>query len=220
MAIITSIAGPSGSGKTRSFMNLDWNKTFVIRPNRKPFSFPNSAALTKPWDKETKTGNFMYLDNYSMINAVMAAIVEHGKKVIIIDDSTHLLLKDTMDTAKEKGFEKFMNSALNYYNLIVAAQNLPEDVRVYIVNHVDTDANGEEIVKVTGGKFITEKIDIPSMLTVALRAIKTNDGYKFKTQSSGRDFYKSPEGLFGEEYIENDLRVVDDAICKYWGIED
>ena len=31
------------------------------------------------------------------------------------------------------------------------------------------------------------------MLTVALRAIKTKDGYKFKTQSSGRDFYKSPE---------------------------
>ena len=31
------------------------------------------------------------------------------------------------------------------------------------------------------------------MLTVALRAIKTKDGYKFKTQSNGRDFYKSPE---------------------------
>lgn len=220
MAIIVSIAGPSGSGKTRSFMNLDWNKTFVIRPNRKPFSFPNSAALTKPWDKETKTGNFMYLTDYGMINAVMAAIVEHGKKIIIIDDSTHLLLKETMDTAKEKGFEKFMNSALNYYNLFVAAQNLPDDIRVYIINHVDTDANGEEIVKVTGGKFITEKIDVPSLVTVALRAMKTKDGYKFKTQSSGRDFYKSPEGLFAEEYIDNDLRLVDDGICAYWGIQD
>lgn len=103
MGIITSISGPSGSGKTRSLMNLPWDKTFVIRPNRKPFSFPNSAALTKPWDKETKTGNYMYLTDYSMINAVMNAIVEHGKKIIIIDDSTHLLLKETMDTAKEKG---------------------------------------------------------------------------------------------------------------------
>lgn len=218
MAIVISLAGPSGSGKTRSFMNLDWDKTFVIRPNKKPFSFPNSATLTKPWDKETKTGNYMYLTDYGMINAVIAAIVEHGKKIIIIDDSTHLLLKETMDTAKEKGYEKFMNSALNYYNLLVAAQNLPDDVRVYIINHIDTDQNGEEIVKVTGGKFITEKIDVPSMLTVALRAMKTKDGYKFKTQTSGRDFYKSPEGMFDEEYIDNDLRVVDDAICKYYGI--
>lgn len=218
MGIITSISGPSGSGKTRSLMNLPWDKTFVIRPNRKPFSFPNSAALTKPWDKETKTGNYMYLTDYSMINAVMNAIVEHGKKIIIIDDSTHLLLKETMDTAKEKGFEKFMNSALNYYNLLTAAQNLPDDVRVYIVNHVDTDANGEEIIKVTGGKFITEKIDVPSLLTIALRATKTKDGYKFKTQSSGRDFYKSPEGMFSEEYIDNDLAIVDKAICAYYGI--
>jgi hypothetical protein len=201
-------------------MNLDWNKTFVIRPNRKPFSFPNSANLVKPWDKETKTGNYMYLTDYAMINAVITAIVEHGKKIIIIDDSTHLLLKETMDTAKETGFTKFMNSALNYYNLFATAQNLPDDVRVYIINHVDTDANGEEIIKVTGGKFITEKIDVPSMLTIALRSIKTKDGYKFKTQSSGRDFYKSPEGLFTEEYIDNDLALVDNAICNYWGIQD
>lgn len=114
--------------------------------------------------------------------------------------------------------EKFMNSALNYYNLLTAAQNLPDDVRVYIVNHVDTDANGEEIIKVTGGKFITEKIDVPSLLTIALRATKTKDGYKFKTQSSGRDFYKSPEGMFSEEYIDNDLAIVDQAICAYYGI--
>ena len=218
MAIVTSIAGPSGSGKTRSFMNLDWTKTFVIRPNRKPFSFPGSAEKTKPWDKETKTGNYMYLTDYGMINAVMQAIIEHGKKIIIIDDSTHLLLKETMDTAKEKGYEKFMNMALNYYRLFEVAQELPDDVRVYIINHVDTDQNGEEIIKVTGGKFITEKLDVPSMLTVALRAIKTKDGYKFKTQSSGRDFYKSPEGLFSEEYIDNDLAIVDKAICEYYGI--
>lgn len=220
MAIVTSIAGPSGSGKTRSFMNLDWNKTFVIRPNRKPFSFPGSAGLTKPWDKETKTGNYMYLNDYGIINAVMQAVIEHGKKIIIIDDSTHLLLKETMDTAKEKGFEKYMNLALNYYKLFEVAQELSDDIRVYIINHVDVDANGEEIVKVVGGKFITEKLDVPSMLTIALRAMKTKDGYKFKTQSSGRDFYKSPEGLFSEEYIDNDLKIVDDAICNYYGIKD
>lgn len=57
------------------------------------------------------------------------------------------------------------------------------------------------------------------MLTVSLRAIKTKDGYKFKTQSNGRDFYKSPEEMFKEEYIENDLKIVDDAIKEYYGIQ-
>lgn len=218
MSILTSIAGPSGAGKTRSFKNLNWDETFIIRPNRKPFSFPGAGEL-KAWNSETKTGHYIYSTDYATINAVLAKLPEYGKKVIIIDDSTHLLLKETMDTAKEKGYEKFVNSALNYYNLLIAAQSLPDDIRVYIINHVDLDQNGEEIVKVTGGKLITEKIDVPSMLTVALRAQKTKDGYVFRTQSNGRDFYKSPEMMFKEEYIENDLKIVDDAICSYYGIE-
>ena len=218
MSILTSIAGPSGSGKTRSFKNLNWDETFVIRPNRKPFSFPGSGAL-KPWDSETKTGHYIYSTDYKTINAVLSKLADYGKKVVIIDDSTHLLLKQTMDTAKEKGYEKFTDAALNYYNLLIASQSLPDDVRVYIINHIDTDADGDEIVKVIGGRFITEKIDVPSLLTISLRAIKTKDGYKFKTQSNGRDFYKSPEEMFKEEFIDNDLKIVDDAIKEYYGIQ-
>ena len=218
MSILTSIAGPSGSGKTRSFKNLNWDETFVIRPNQKPFSFPGSGVLKK-WDSATKTGHYIYSTDYSAIIQVLHALPEYGKKVIIIDDSTHLLLKQTMDTAKEKGYDKFTDAALNYYNLLIAAQSLPEDVRVYIINHIDTDSDGDEIVKVIGGRFITEKIDVPSLLTVSLRATKTKEGYKFRTQSSGRDFYKSPEDMFKEEYIENDLKLVDDAIKEYYGIQ-
>lgn len=143
---------------------------------------------------------------------------EYGKKVVIIEDSTHILLNETMSTAMDKGFEKYMQSALNFYNMIKTASNLPDDVRVYMISHVDTDANGEEIIKITGGKFITEKIDVPSLATIALGAVKTKDGYMFKTQSSGRDFYKSPKGLFDSEYIPNDLGAIDASIKEYYGL--
>ena len=33
------------------------------------------------------------------------------------------------------------------------------------------------------------------------------------------DITKSPMGLFEEEYIPNDLQVVDDAIKDYYGIK-
>ena len=59
----------------------------------------------------------------------------------------------------------------------------------------------------------------PVTFTISLRAIKTKDGYKFKTQSNGRDFYKSPEEMFKEEFIDNDLKIVDDAIKEYYGIQ-
>ena len=216
MAIFTIIAGKSGSGKSASMETINWDETFVIRPNRKPFPF--SSKGIKAWDKETKTGNFLYTDDYPMIQAVLAKLPEYGKKIVIIEDSTHILLKETMDTALEKGYDKFMHAALNFYNMIKTASELPDNVRVYMISHVDSDANGEEIIKITGGKFITEKIDVPSLATIALGAVKTKEGHMFRTQSSGRDFYKSPKGLFDSEFIPNDLGAIDKAIVEYYGI--
>ena len=193
-------------------------KTFIIRPNRKPLPFKSREI--KAWDKETKTGNFIYSTDYGQINAVLKKLPEYGKKIVILEDSTHLLLKETMDTALETGYAKFAIAAKNFYDLMITASELPDDIRVYMFSHVDENINAEEVIKVTGGKMISEKIDPPSLATLALRAKKTNDGYKFVTQSSGRDFYKSPEDMFEDEVIPNDLKLVDDAIKDYYGIED
>lgn len=86
------------------------------------------------------------------------------------------------------------------------------------MNHVESDANGETKVK-TIGKMLDEKVDIPSFLTVCLGASKNKDGYKFRTQTTGKDFYKSPEDMFKDELIDNDLKIVDDTIKEYYGIE-
>jgi hypothetical protein len=68
-------------------------------------------------------------------------------------------------------------------------------------------------------KLITEKIDVPSLLTIALKAEKIKDKYYFKTQSNGRSFHKSPEDMFTSEMIDNDLNEVDRKICDYYGID-
>ncbi|MEA1999604.1 MAG: hypothetical protein U9N61_09845, partial [Euryarchaeota archaeon] len=75
IALITSISGPSGSGKTHSFKNLNWDETFVFRPNRKPFSFPKSHLVAKPWNSKRKTGNFTYIEDYSSIFSRMQKLV-------------------------------------------------------------------------------------------------------------------------------------------------
>jgi hypothetical protein len=219
MAIVASLSGESGTGKSRSQKNMHWGSTFVIRPNRKPFPWKFADAPLKAWDSKEKTGNFIYLTDYAKINAVMTKLPEYGFTKIIIEDSTHLLLEEYMATAQEKGYDKFTNAALHYYELLRTAESLPDNIRVYIINHVDENQNGDEIIKVIGGKLITEKIDVPSLLTIALRATKTKDGYFFRTQSNGRSFHKSPDGMFDKEYIPNDLNEVDKLICEYYGLE-
>lgn len=218
MAIVTSIAGPSGSGKTRSLKNLNWDEAFVIRPNAKPFSFPKSHLVAKEWDADTKKGQFIYLDNYEIMEQILRKLPEYGKKCIIIDDSTHLMTDEFMKKIDVKGYDKFAEMAGHYYSLIKTAESLPHDVRVYFMNHVEFDGNGETKIK-TIGRMLDEKVDIPSFLTVCLGASKTKDGYKFRTQTTGRDFFKSPEEMFDNELIENDLRVVDDTIKEYYGIK-
>ena len=106
MATLTSISGPSGTGKSRSQKNLHWESTFVIRPNRKPFPWKYSDQPLKEWDSKEKKGNFIYMTDYSKINAVMKKLPEYGFTKIIIEDSTHLLLEEFMATVSEKGCNK------------------------------------------------------------------------------------------------------------------
>lgn len=42
--------------------------------------------------------------------------------------------------------------------------------------------------------------------------------YYFFTQSTDGDVAKSPIGMFDELYIDNDLKVVDDKIREFYGI--
>ena len=38
------------------------------------------------------------------------------------------------------------------------------------------------------------------------------------TQNNGKDTTKSPLGMFGAYEIDNDLKMVDDTIREYWGL--
>ncbi len=115
--------------------------------------------------------------------------------------------------------EKYSEMAANYYNMLKVAESLPEDIRVYVVNHVEDTNNGDTKIK-TIGRMLDEKVDIPSLLTIALGATKVKEGHRFRTQSTGRDFFKSPEDMFEDDLIDNDLKIVDDAIKDYYEIKE
>lgn len=69
------------------------------------------------------------------------------------------------------------------------------------------------------GKLIDEKVCLEGLFSIVLRAKKVDKNYYFFTQATDGDVAKSPIGMFDELYIENDLKIVDDKIREFYGIE-
>lgn len=215
MGVSVFVLGESGRGKSRSIKNLNPKETLVFKSISKPFPF--KSADWKKYDKATKEGSVISTDDYNVIINGIKHAKSLGKNVVVIDDAQYLMSNEFMRKSSVKGFDKFVDIAKNMWSLInTANEECDEDVRVYFLQHTETTNDGSTKAK-TIGKMLDEKITIEGMATIVLGAEKENSNYYFTTQNNGSNTCKSPEDMFTEFRIDNDLRKVDDAICEYYG---
>ena len=118
--------------------------------------------------------------------------------------------------AKETGFGKFTDFALNFYNLVqFVIKNTAPDVIVYFLHHTESDSNTGKVKAKTMGKMLDSQLTLEGLFSIVL--ICTTDGKKhsFITQSDGFTTAKSPMEMF-PDVIDNDLKFVDQAIREYY----
>ena len=115
-------------------------------------------------------------------------------------------------------FSLYNQLADDFYRLIRSiTDEAPPDRIVYVIMHEDTNEFGD-IKPKTIGKLLDEKVCLEGMFTIVLRAVK-GERYMFVTQSRDGAVSKSPDDMFPEIEIDNDLLYVDDTIREYYGIE-
>ena len=203
MGIPVLVLGESGSGKTYAIKNMDPAKVgiFLVEKPRLPFK------------KDFKTcQNAGY-------QIILKTLADAKLKQYVIDDSQYLLVNDFFDRAMETGYQKFTDMALSFRNLIhFIIRKVPDDVIVYLLHHTDTDANGKVKAK-TIGRMLDEKLTVEGLFDIVLRTQVDADGHWFLTQSNGQDTVKTPEGMFADVKIPNDLAAVDKSIRAYYGME-
>lgn len=195
------IIGHSGSGKSASLRNLTKEDYSLVNPLAKRLPFKGGQAGLESCDYEL----------------IKKFIQETPKDIIVIDDSNYLLTMEMMKKAKETGYGKFTDIALNYWKLIDFIKNLDGNKRVYLMSHEEVDENGFVGVK-TVGKMLSNQCCVEGLYTIVLRATTENGKYQFQTASLGNDIVKAPMGMFDTPLIDNDLKLVDDTICEYYEI--
>lgn len=214
MAIPVLILGRSGSGKTYSLKNFKPDEIGVISVEKGRLPFRTEIKTVKvPKFSDSADVNTYAQANAAKYSWICQAIKKAKTKSIAIDDSQYLLVNELFDRSAEKGYDKFVQMAANFRNLIHFVNDLEqEDKIVYFLHHSELDADGREKCK-TIGKMLDEKLTIEGCFDIVIYC----QDHKFFTQSNGQSTAKTPEGMFELE-IPNDLKTVDMAIREYYGI--
>lgn len=193
------ILGASGSGKSRSLKNFDINEVGIFNVASKPLPFRK---------KLNKKDGATYQD-------IISGLSKPKLKAYAIDDSQYLMSFGMFERAKETGYGKFTDCALNFYNLIqFVIKNTPSDVLVYFLHHTEITEAGKTKAK-TSGKMIDNQLTLEGLFSIVLLCETDGTTHKFITQSDGTTTAKSPEEMFELE-IDNDLKFVDTQIREYW----
>lgn len=187
----------------------------------KPLPFKGYKKKYKPiksW--EDKEGNFYCSDDWTRILKCIKTVNDERKDIVtlVIDDLQYVLAGEFMRRVSEKGYDKYSELANHFWQIINAVTSTREDLVCILLAHNDVDATGKSKLK-TIGKLLDEKVTIEGMFTTILHSMIIDDNYRFLTQHDGMHTAKSPDGMFSEKLIPNDLKLVRDTVEQYFNEE-
>jgi energy-coupling factor transporter ATP-binding protein EcfA2 len=218
---LVGIVGATGTGKSTAIKHLNPEETYIINVAKKELPFKGSEKL---YNVENK--NYKEVDDANEISRLLKTISEKAPHIknIIIEDSNYIMGFNIVAKATEVGFTKFSVMARDMVDLFRTARQLRDDITVFYLTHPETIEDGGEIIgyKIkTAGKLIDNQVLLEGLLTVCLytNVEETKDGgatYSFVTNRYKKMPAKSPDGMFSELKIPNDLQLVVNTLNEYY----
>lgn len=218
---LIGIVGPTGTGKSTSIKHLDPKETYIINVAKKELPFKGSEKLYN-----TENKNYKEVDDANEITRLLKTISEKAPHIknIVIEDSNYIMGFNIVAKATEVGFTKFSLMAKDMVDLFREARKLRDDLKVFYFTHPETIEDGGEIIgyKIkTAGKMIDNQVLLEGLLTVCLYTYveENKDGttnYQFVTNRFRKYPAKSPDGMFEDIKIPNNLQLVVNKIDEYY----
>jgi hypothetical protein len=218
---LIGIVGATGTGKSTSIKHLNSEETYIINVAKKELPFKGAEKMYN-----TENRNYKEVDDAIEIARLLKTISEKAPHIknIVIEDSNYIMGFNLISKATETGYTKFTIMAKDMVELFREARKLRDDLKIFYFSHPETIEDGGEIVgyKIkTSGKMIDNQIVLEGLLTICLytHVEESKDGsvtYNFVTNRFKKYPAKSPDGMFEEVKIPNNLKYVCEKIDEYY----
>lgn len=229
MANLVAVVGASGHGKSSSMVpseelkikGLNPEETIYINVSGKPL--PMKGFLKLYPNKDIRQGgNYIHSEDCETISKVIEYVAANRPEVknIVIDDAGYTMGFEVINKAKNKGFDKWTDLAVNHMKMVNSARNIQRtDLNVIFIYHQEKGADGNIKIK-TSGSMIDNNILLDGLFTTILYTHVSSEGtktkFEFRTHGDGTSTCKSPIGMFTEDFIPNDMGYVLDKMNQYY----
>lgn len=226
MSNFAIILGDTGSGKSTSIKSLNPKETVIINVlgKRLPFKGSNSS-----YSKENK--NLFTSSDYNFVLSLLDNINNNAPHVknIVLDDAIYIMRTEFFDRSKERGYDKYNELADHFRRIIAKCGSLRNDINVFMLLHIENVESDGSLVgykSASVGKLLDKMYNPLESVAVTLfaqpkyddKGVPTYGFYTHKMKVGGVELpCKTPEGMFEDDFIPNDLQAVVNAMNEYYG---
>lgn len=226
MANCIIVLGKSGTGKSTSIKGLNPKETVVLNVLGKRLPFKGSGSI---YNKESK--NLFRVDDYTQVLSMLQTINEKAPHVknIVLDDAIYIMRKEYFKRAKETGYGKYTELAMHFQQIIAQCEIMREEMNVFLMLHsedVQSDKTTVGYKVSTIGNLVDNQYNpvevVPMVLYSSIKYDeKGNATYGFYTHRFMDGMVeipaKSPDEMFEEDFIPNNLGYVVEKMREYYG---
>lgn len=226
MSNFAIILGDTGCGKSTSIKSLNPKETVIINVLGKRLPFKGSNSM---YNAENK--NLFVMSDYNSILSMLDAINKNAPHVknVVLDDVVYIMRLEFFDRSKERGYDKYNELADHFRKIIAKCGSLRNDLNVFMLFHIENVESDGSLVgykSASVGKLLDKMYNPLESVSVTLfaqpkyddKGVPTYGFYTHKMRIGGVELpCKTPEGMFEEDFISNDLQYVVDKMNEYYG---